>query len=373
MKMSIVPVDIEAHTSDLIRVIPRLGFTIMKMRVEFAPKNKCRSAHIDRNMRVKINKEYMEGIPPLQRIAILQHEAMHVIHRHWERLCGVSQPQIRQVAEEISINQYIENLPKDCLTVEMYNLDRGKSLEDYYKLLLEKAKKNPKSFQAKFDANPLKGDADNLQEVDTTEADLLCKDAEQYEKAVGKESGDMFEQIEIIPTNYRAMVRRFIGTQPSRSKIKRSFSRRSRRFAKSPGIKKELELGNAIFGLDTSGSMSKDELGQSIDVANKVAQVCAELIFIQCDTDIKDVEHRKSKKITTFEVKGRGGTELNPIFEKAKEFNYPKTPLIIFTDGELWEYPKLEDMKNSIWIFTSKKHAKQFHDLYPTVDYAVVM
>lgn len=369
------PLDVETHVADLIREIPRLGFTIMKMRVNIADENnkRCKTAHIDKKMRVVINKEYFESLPPLQRIAILKHESMHVIHRHWERLVGVSQPHIKTIAQEIQINQYIENLPPDCLTVELYNLPRGLSLEEYYEELIKKAEKNPKSFWAKKGKNPLDGDADELEEIEVEPADTLCKEAEAYDKAVGKDSGDMFEKIEKVPTNYRAKIRKFMGTRPSTSKIKRTYSRRSKRFIKSPGIKKELELGDIIFLLDTSGSMSKEELGKSIDCGNKLSYLCAKLIMIQGDTEVKDVDKRRAKNVQSVEIKGRGGTDMRPLIEEAKKHGYPKVPYVMFTDGELWEWPDAKDMVNCIWIITNKRSGDEFHNMFPKVDYAVLL
>ena len=368
------PLDVETHVADLIREIPRLGFTIMKMRVKVSEDRKyCKTAHISQKMSVTINKEYFESITPLQRIAILKHEAMHVIHRHWERLCGVSSKSCKIVAQEVQINQYIDNLPPKCLTVEMYNLPRGLSLEEYYELLLKKAEKNPVSFSKMKGENPLDEDADNIEEIEVDVADTLCKEAEAYDKAVGKDSGDMFEKIEKVPTNYKAKIRRFMGTRPSESRLKRTYSRRSKRFIRSPGIKKELELGNIIFLLDTSGSMSAKELGMSIDCGNKLSYLCAKLISIQGDTEVKDVDKRRAKNVQSVEIHGRGGTDMRPLIEEAKKYGYPKVPYVMFTDGELWEWPDDKDMKNCIWIITSKSSADEFHERFPKVDYAVLL
>jgi predicted metal-dependent peptidase len=374
MEKNEYPLDVDNHIADLIRTLPRLGFTIMKMRVDISEDKKyCRSAHINEKMRVTINKEYFESISPIQRIAILKHEAMHVIHKHWQRLTEVKHKDVREIAEEIQINQHIEDLPTDTLTCEQFDLPRGLSLEEYYEELLKKKKKNPKSLKLKFDKNPLKGDADNLQEIEVEKAETLCKEAEAYDKAVGKDSGDMFEDIKIIPTNYKARVRRFMGTQPSKSKIKKTRSRYSKRYPMSPGIKKELELGNIIFILDTSGSMDKDELGQSIDCGNKLSYLCSNLIFIQGDTEVGDVDTRRAKNVQSFTVKGRGGTDMRPLIQEAKKYGYPKVPYVMFTDGELWEWPDEDDMRNCIWIITNKRSAEEFHKRFPKVEYAVML
>ena len=138
-------------------------------------------------------------------------------------------------------------------------------------------------------------------------------------------------------------------------------------------MKFELALGNGIFGIDTSGSMDETELGQSIDCGNKVSHLVQDLWWIQCDSQVQDVSKKKNKNIQEIEVHGRGGTDMQPIFDKAIEYGYPKTPLVIFTDGELWNWPTLEEMKNSVWIITNESRAKSFHEMFPSIPYAVLM
>jgi predicted metal-dependent peptidase len=305
-------------------------------------------------------------------VAVLKHESLHVAHRHFERLIDVSQKEIATVAKEISINQYIEGLPDKCLTVEQYGLDRNLSLEDYYKKLLEKAKEDPEGFAKMKGDNPLDGDADELGHNAVAVGDKICSDAKDYAKGIGKDTGDLYEKIQIVPTNYKAKINKLIGCQPSCTEIKKTNSRRSKRFARSPGIKKLLQLGPAIMGLDTSGSMSKDELAKAIDVAKKLRKKCSNVWLIQGDTEVTDI-NKVSKNIRELEVKGRGGTELTPIIEKAKEFGYPKIPLIMFTDGEIWNYPSHKELKNSVWIFTQEETARQFHEKRPGIDYAVLI
>jgi predicted metal-dependent peptidase len=324
-------------------------------------------------MGVTINPKGMEGLTQLERIAIMKHEAMHVIHRHWDRLVGVSNMMCRQTAEEISINQHIKNLPKKCLFPTTYDLQTGLSLEEYYTLLIAKQKEDPVGFKVNFDGNPLKGDADDIVEIDMQKAENLCNDAQQYEQAVGKDPGSMFEKIKKVPTNYIARIKTKVACQPSTTRLKFSNNRRSRRYKKSAGTKFELALGNGIFGIDTSGSMDEEELGKSIDCGNKVSHLVKDLWWIQCDSVVQNVDKKKNKNINEIEVHGRGGTDLQPIFEKAIEYGYPKVPLVIFTDGELWNWPTLKEMINSVWIITNEAAAENFHSKFPSVPYAVLL
>jgi predicted metal-dependent peptidase len=362
--------DIKSNIRDLIRQIPLLGFIIIKLNWKFD--SSVPTAGINKRCQLLINKEYFSGITNKERVAVLKHESLHVAHRHFERLLDVSQPQIAQMAKEISINQYIEGLPQGCPTVENFGFSRNKSLEEYYKLLLEKAEKDPSGFSKIQGDNPLKGDADEMGHASQAIGDKICQDVKDYAKGIGKDTSDLYEKVEIVPTDYKAKINKLVGCQPSCTEIKKTNSRRSKRFPRSPGTKKILQLGPCIMGLDTSGSMSKQELSKAVDVARKLRKKCSNVWMIQGDTEVKDI-NKVQKGIKDLKIHGRGGTELEPIIDKAMEFGYPKVPLIMFTDGELWEYPDTKKLKNSVWIFTNEKMAKAFHQKRPGIDYAVLM
>ena len=363
-------VDVKSNVRDLIRQIPLLGFIVIKLAWSYD--STIKTLAINKRCKLIINKEYFGTLTNKERVAVLKHESLHVAHRHFERLIDVSQPEIATVAKEISINQDIEGLPKGCLTVEQYGLEKHLSLEEYYKRLIQIAEKDPSGFGESKNGIPLDGDADQMGTAASAMGDKICSDAKDYAKGIGKDTNDLYEKIQIVPTNYKAKINKLIGCQPSQTEIKKTNSRRSKRFKRSPGLKKILQMGPCIMGLDTSGSMSKNELAKAIDVAKKLRKKCSNVWLIQGDTEVKDINKVK-KGIKELEVHGRGGTELEPIIDKAMEFGYPKIPLIMFTDGEIWNYPSTKKLKNSVWIFTNEAMAQQFHQKRPAIDYAVLI
>ena len=34
----------------------------------------------------------------------------------------------------------------------------------------------------------------------------------------------------------------------------------------------------------------------------------------------------------------------------------------MFTDGEVWDYPSIKELKNSVWVFTQENTAKSFRN-----------
>jgi predicted metal-dependent peptidase len=73
-----------------------------------------------------INPEFFDNLKPQERVAILEHEALHVVHAHLSRFkkFGLQDQGIANVACDLAINQFIRGLPetmqvKDPKTGEM--------------------------------------------------------------------------------------------------------------------------------------------------------------------------------------------------------------------------------------------------------------
>ncbi len=346
-------VDIKESIRDLLKKSPFLGYIVVKMK----PKKSIMTDHgaaITRDIILLWSEKFFEKWAVKERAAVLEHESRHIAHRHFERLINVAHPHIAVMAKEISINQYIEDIPKGCPKPETFNLQSGHSLEEYYKMLVDGATKVA-IFKAKGN-NPLDGDTKESP-ASSTAPEAMYKDAKSYAKSIGDKTGDEFEKIEPIPTNWKMKMRKMAGCQPVTTKYRKTYMKRSKRYGGQPGIRKDLGLGELIVGLDTSGSMGSEELGVIWDAIKRTRVRCSKMTLIQVDTEVKDVTNvRRGDAI--LEVKGRGGTELTPIITKAKELGFPKIPLVVFTDGEVGEFPI--DLKNSLWVFTQESTYKRF-------------
>ena len=90
--------------------------------------------------RVMINPYFFADKTPEQRVAILYHEVLHFTHGHLIRM-GLTtadtekmtseektefrnEMQIKNIAADMAINQYIRNLPEGCITVETFKDDK---------------------------------------------------------------------------------------------------------------------------------------------------------------------------------------------------------------------------------------------------------
>lgn len=127
---------------------------------------------------------------------------------------------------------------------------------------------------------------------------------------------------------------------------KRSYARPSRRQGATPDIprpryiKDEASESGRTFGviIDTSGSMSAKMIGMALGSIASYASV-REVPYVRvvfCDAAAYDAGYLTPEEIAgRVEVKGRGGTRLQPgvnLLEEAKDFP-EKGPVLIITDG----------------------------------------
>ncbi len=363
-----VKFDIRESIRDLLKKSPLLGFIVIKMKPSQSTMLEA-GAGITRDCTLLYRPEFFLGLQPRQRAAVLEHEARHIAHRHFHRLMNVKYPAIAMIAKEISINQYIEDIPKSCLLPETFGLTNGFSLEEYYEQLIQKADKQKVAGGKEDENNPLRGDIKESP-ANSTKPESMYKEARAYAKGIGDKSCDEFEKIEPIPTNWKMTMKKMAGTQPVSTKVRKTYMRPSKRYPSAPGLRKDLGLGKMFVGLDTSGSMGSDELGIIWDAIKKARRRCSEMILIQCDTEVKDVSKVRRRE-NALAVKGRGGTELSPIIDKARELGFPKYPLVVFTDGQVGSFPT--GLKNSLWVFTQKNTYQTFKSCRPEADAAMLL
>ena len=102
------------------------------------------------------------------------------------------------------------------------------------------------------------------------------------------------------------------------------------------------------MGVDTSGSVSDDELKEFMHELYHIHKTGHDITVIQCDTHINSVEKFNPKK--EWNIKKRGGTEFQPVIDY---FNEKKiyTALVYLTDGEC-ENP-INTPKNTLWVLSS--------------------
>lgn len=162
--------------------------------------------------------------------------------------------------------------------------------------------------------------------------------AQMAEKAQGKESGlakELVAAIKAKGVDWRDRLQAFID---DRSETRFAWSRPNRRFIGDdvylPG-KAADGIGTLAFIVDTSGSMSSEELAMcsaQIEAARDAIGI-RNVVVIQIDTKVKQVDTFElgDPLPTSMEFVGRGGTDMAPAFEEAQR--HDPAAAILLTDG----------------------------------------
>lgn len=291
---------------------------------------------------------------------VMAHEFLHAGLGHQQR-CQGRDPYLWNVACDYVINGWlcemqIGKMPEDVLYDEGL---KNKSAEEIYDLILGDIRKYQKqnTFRGygKGDMIEGRGRGTKGKQVPGMTMDEFCRNALmqglEYQQSYGRGylPAGLIEEIRALampPIRWDVELARWFEEQFPYVDKRRTYARPSRRQGATPDIPRpryvQAEWGKdaRTFGvvLDTSGSMSPKMIGMALGSIASYAAVrevpYARVVF--CDADAYDAGYLSPEDIAgQVEVKGRGGTRLQPgidLLERAKDF--PKDgPILIITDG----------------------------------------
>jgi predicted metal-dependent peptidase len=178
--------------------------------------------------------------------------------------------------------------------------------------------------------------------------------ANEVTKARGVVPGEIksilnaIQQPEAPKFDWKGYVRRFVGrsVRVYTKKLRRKFNKR---FEENPGLKIK-QKQHILVAVDTSGSVSNDELKEFFAEIDHIHKTGADVTVVQCDTAISDIRpYKKSNKI---DLHGRGGTSFEPVIEYYDANQRRFTCLIYFTDGEAPSPAKPKG--NLLWVLSAR-------------------
>lgn len=346
-----------------------------------------------------------------ERKAVLIHELSHITHKHPLRVpfmkISARKRMIMNIAADMAINQYIKDIPKGCKqcppidaqqpcpnemcpgrcidVADYYDQDPktgtktpwpiNRPMEAYYELLI-------KRFQDPEDG---KGDGNAGGGADTSdlpntidehmwdgageEKEMLDATEELVKRAMIKARlsyddlpGHVKELLEDIKTrraelNYKALIMAAMKKHAAGHNRKNTWTRKSKRFGnKAPGTKVG-DLPKLELHLDTSGSISIEELNEFLEIVDQFLKVGAR----KCNLAFFHTAHygrqqyKMGTKIDRSMIQS-GGTDLT---ETLKDIFTRRGDLsIIITDGcysdvpvESWMKPG-EQFPQVLWIIS---------------------
>ena len=325
------------------------------------------------NVDLSVNPEFFDKLPEKHRIGLLKHELLHISFGHLIMRDRYEDHRLFNIAADLEINQYIdeEYLPEGGVTMEMFkDLDLDpRAGTDYYYKKLDKAREEGNCSALESILNQMDGNSiydhptwKDFNELSEADKKLVQKQIEHQlketsdtiRKRQGSIPGELAEIINRLfkvdpPSfNWKAYLRRFVGNS-SISYTKKLRRKYNKRYTVNPGLKIKFK-NHILVGVDTSGSVSTSELKEFMNELHHMHKTGHQITVAQCDTQINSIEVFNPKK--DWDIKGRGGTDFQPVIDHYNEKKGLYTALIYLTDGEA--YTPENCPKNALWVHSTR-------------------
>lgn len=305
--------------------------------------------------------------------ALIKHEIYHIMFNHYERERDLRSRYDKlavNIALDISINQFIKNIPMEYTRLQNINMKYNLDLKDnmsceYYAEMIHKAindKKEPLKIDTKDkseinieNAHDLWWKSEISQEISRNLAKTVAVNA--YSGKVPDEIGNIIlgydEKAEI---SWQKLLKKMIPSL--RCGRKKTITRRNRRQSERLDLKGELpnNIPEILVAIDISASMSDEEVNKIMIEVLEISKTRGNVItVIECDDDIRRVYKVRSIKDIKKRKRNNGSTLFSPVFKYIKDNNMRNTILIYFTDGVGEKELEVRPInKNTIWVLTGK-------------------
>ncbi|MCD6436596.1 MAG: hypothetical protein J7L15_09500, partial [Clostridiales bacterium] len=150
------------------------SFVIAKMKIDITTKVPTAGAGFYNNTyNLLVNPEFFSTLSMDERVAVLIHECQHVILQHIFRK-GARDHKLFNIAADIAINQFIDNIPEGGMFPKTFDFDEHLSTEQYYTLLKKEQQKQQKEKDEHEDENGLPDDCESCSGKGEQESDEDC-------------------------------------------------------------------------------------------------------------------------------------------------------------------------------------------------------
>lgn len=307
-------------------------------------------------------------------IALFKHEIYHIMYGHHQRERELRDKYTTisvNMALDISVNQFVNNMPSESYRLDRVNREFFVSLEEdcaievyaeeIEKILKEKVKQKS---DGKDDSIGSVIDISKAHEA-WEESDINKDSIKEMTKKVAVSSMNndnapkdikaiIASMTEIPQISWEKELKRVLPTV--RAGQKKTITRRNRRQPERLDIRGSLpnSIPEVIVAIDISASMSEKEVHKiMIEILDIAKNRTNKITVIECDNEIRRVYEMKSKKDIKKRLSDNGSTRFSPVFKYLKDNKLNNQVLIYFTDGvgekELEVKPST---KNVIWVLT---------------------
>lgn len=322
------------------------------------------------------------------RYGVVKHEILHLALGHLLAAPKFQNRTLFNIAADIVVNQYIEReqLPQGAILLEQFRdlkLEPNQDIGYYYRRLMQAAREGGGSDQPEPGGGNASG-MERLRELlERGNGDSWLGRHEQWQKQARQLSAaeqSNLEQVResMIHTTVQRLQNRDFGSLPgelqsylrniterkassvdwrralrlfaassSRTHIKNTIRRPSKRYGTTPGIKIQRKQ-KLLVAIDTSGSVPDQDIQLFFSEIYQIWRHGAEVLVVECDTEIK--RQYPYRGLTPDFIMGRGGTDFNAPLQFANRHFLPDA-IIYFTDGYA-AAPRVESRRPVLWMVT---------------------
>ncbi|MBD7910245.1 VWA-like domain-containing protein [Clostridium cibarium] len=310
-------------------------------------------------------------------VALFKHEIYHIMYSHYERVNSLKNSYSSEaisIAIDISVNQFIKNLPANAKKIEgvnrEYNIDlKGdRSIEEYAKAIQGSINKRVTNRDKNVKSDTI------VREIDITKAHKLWENSELAKKTVEENAKKIAIGIngENAPEDLKKIIKSFHEKEelsweqilrrliPSvKSDYRKTITRRDRRQPDRMDLRGKLpnSVPEIIIAIDISASMTDEDIRKiMIEVLAITANRRGRIKVIECDDEIRSVYSLKSVKDIRKRTANNGSTKFSPVFEYIKEEGLKDSIVIYFTDGVGEEILSIRPIvKKIIWVIIGEE------------------
>lgn len=309
--------------------------------------------------------------------ALFKHEIYHMMYMHYERVNDLKNKYSNEVismAIDISINQFVKNMPMEAYRIDRVNrefnieLKENRSIEEY-------SKEIQKGIEERIEKSSKDKNSDSLaREVDIAKAheiwdniDVSDNNVKENVKKIAlslKSSGKPDEILKLISKfeekeelSWQNILKRMIPTV--KSGYRKTITRRDRRQPDRMDLRGKLanHIPELIIAIDISASMTDEDIRKiMVEILAIVRNREAKITVVECDNEIRRIYSLRSPKDIKPRSEKNGSTEFSPVFQYIREKNLGDSIVIYFTDGVGEKELKVKPLnKKIIWVLTGNE------------------
>ncbi|MGL4873204.1 MAG: vWA domain-containing protein [Clostridium sp.] len=315
--------------------------------------------------------------------ALFKHEIYHIMFSHYSRekeLRNSFSKEAVNVALDVSINQFIKDLPMDAMRLDrvqkQYNIELKEDMPvEYYAKEIDrmiKTRKKEEKKNVESDSEERRFDIGTTHDIwENLEVSKELEDSLKNKTINGVDTSNVPQSIKeyIKDKNeaevpWQSILKKLI---PSIERgYKKTTTRLDRRQRERLDLRGRLRdrIPEIIVAIDISGSVSKEEFRKIIIEVIQIAESRrAKVKIIECDNEVRRVYNINSINELQDRFDSLGSTAFSPVFQYLKKNKLTNRPIVYFTDGEGEKELSVKwNKKNIIWVLTGEEEEFSLKD-----------